>query len=699
DDGTDNDRDPHFPSNYNHVLAVGSINSIERKSYFSNFGISVDVFAPGESVLSTFPNNQYGRISGTSMSTPLVAGIAGLVKTLHPDFTVDQLREQLRVSAKSLDSANPQRAGKMGKGKIQALQALTVTGLPAIRVISSSFVDANGNGLIEPGESAELRTKFTNYLAPATNVQFTISTDDVLVSIKNGNASLAAMNTNDTTEVSFTFEVRDNLREGEVLPFIVDIRADNYTDRDVIDLIANPPQVLNHDTGPLQTSITSQGNIGFTGFADDSPGVGFVFNHDNYLFEGGLMIGTGVQTVSDCIRGADGQTQDDDFRPISLLSLISPGELADEEGEIVMVDSFATHPIGLKISQKSYAFKVEPFTDFVIFKYIVENLSAETQNNLYIGLFFDWDINEDAQDFARFDAMKNMGYALNSIDRPTQIAATKVLTAPGATSYRSINNPADIYGGTAGNGFTDLEKWNFLKDGIQTTTLDSTDVSTLTTTGPFNLAPGQSVEVAFAVIGANDMQQLVKNAELAQFLWDHNLIAILDTRPPVTTTNIFQNPAASQFAEIVVTADRTLQAPPGVDIWIDTDTTSLSMTKISPEGEAYKGSFEFTGSGTYTLRTRATALLNGQDSSQTRSFAVAEATPGLTTQLSTTDHKARLYIPGEAVQKKTYFLADAFKEETRDVYRFGPAKKFKVPLEIEIAYDPVLYRHPQKLFV
>ncbi len=684
-DGSSNDKQPHFPSNYNHVLSVGSIANFGRKSSFSNYGISVDVFAPGEFVLSTFPDNAYGHISGTSMSTPLVAGIAGLVKTLHPELTVDQLREQLRVTAQPLDALNPAFSGLMGKGKIQALAALTADSLPAVRLVSTRFTDASQNGLIEPGESITLLARFTNYLAPATDVQLTLTTDDPDVQIDQAGFQFPRIDPGDTLEAAFTFNIRRNLREGEILPFAVDISTANYHDRDLVELLANPPKVLDHTTEVLTTSITAQGNIGFTGFADSSPGKGFTFRGRNYLFEGGIMIGTDVQHVSDCIRGADGETQDDDFRAISLVSLIEPGNLADQEGEVVLVDSFATNPLGLEIAQKSYTYTSDPFNGFIIFKYIIENRRDAPLQNLWTGLFFDWDINSDAMDFARFDPRRNLGWAQDAKSNPGNLAGTRVLTAPGATSYRAVHNPDDIYGGPGRNGFTDSEKWHFLSDGIQRTSVDSNDVSTLTSTGPFDLAAGGKIEVAFAVIGGNSREEFFRNAELAQFLWDNGLIPQLSNRPAHTTTHVFQNPAASRYADIVVIADRSLKRAPAVSIAHGADTTQVAMERIVEEAEAYRGAYEFPGEGEYTIFTQSTALINGADTTQQRTFTVQVATGAQKVTLSTFDGSGRLRLPAHALRDTTFLLADVLPVDGDTVIRFGPPRRLERPAVVEMA--------------
>ncbi len=105
--GNDNDQFPHYPSSYDlpNIIAVAAMDRNDELASFSSIGLtSVDLGAPGEDIFSTFPANDYGSISGTSMATPHVSGAASLLDAGPFGLSSLEIKETLLFTADLLDS-------------------------------------------------------------------------------------------------------------------------------------------------------------------------------------------------------------------------------------------------------------------------------------------------------------------------------------------------------------------------------------------------------------------------------------------------------------------------------------------------------------------------------------------------------------------------------------------------------------------
>jgi hypothetical protein len=113
-----------YPAACDHVIAVGALESSDALAYFSNRGPAQDLTAPGVSILSTIPGG-YGKMSGTSMASPVVAGCASLVLAAHPGYSPSQVEQALKEGASDLGSAGFDN--DYGYGKVNAYAAVSGT--------------------------------------------------------------------------------------------------------------------------------------------------------------------------------------------------------------------------------------------------------------------------------------------------------------------------------------------------------------------------------------------------------------------------------------------------------------------------------------------------------------------------------------------------------------------------------------------
>jgi len=149
--GSNNDITPFYPATYgaDNIISVLAMNRFDQRAVFSNFGaLSVDVGAPGEDVLSTLPNNSYGLLSGTSMATPHVTGLVGLLKAQDPTRTARQIKNLILTGGVT----SPGTIGNVLTGRrIRADNSLTcVNRTLANRVAPTSTSVLTGTGTVIP---------------------------------------------------------------------------------------------------------------------------------------------------------------------------------------------------------------------------------------------------------------------------------------------------------------------------------------------------------------------------------------------------------------------------------------------------------------------------------------------------------------------------------------------------------------------
>nr|BDT28850.1 S8 family serine peptidase [Bacteriovorax sp. HI3] len=123
-ESNNNDSTPSYPANYDvsNVISVGSYTSAGARSSFSNYGVkTVHVTAPGSTILSTYKGS-YANLSGTSMATPHVSGVVGLLLSKEPGLTPAEIRERLiRTSTQTAKLKSSSLSG----GRVDAYRALT----------------------------------------------------------------------------------------------------------------------------------------------------------------------------------------------------------------------------------------------------------------------------------------------------------------------------------------------------------------------------------------------------------------------------------------------------------------------------------------------------------------------------------------------------------------------------------------------
>lgn len=148
--GNNNTTVQSYPGAYTNVYCVASVSSADVKSGFSNYGTWVDISAPGENIYSTTPSattGTYQTYSGTSMATPLVAGLAGLMLSKSPSMTQTDVLNCISSTAVNIytlaGNASYVTNSRLGAGRIEAFAAMncaaTFSAMPPVANFRAPF--------------------------------------------------------------------------------------------------------------------------------------------------------------------------------------------------------------------------------------------------------------------------------------------------------------------------------------------------------------------------------------------------------------------------------------------------------------------------------------------------------------------------------------------------------------------------------
>ena len=112
-----------YPASYSSVMSVAAVDSSRNRASYSQYNSQVEIAAPGSSVYSTYKNNSYATLSGTSMATPHVTGVAALVWSQFPTCSASRIRTALTATAQDRGTAG--RDVYYGFGIVRAQNAVS----------------------------------------------------------------------------------------------------------------------------------------------------------------------------------------------------------------------------------------------------------------------------------------------------------------------------------------------------------------------------------------------------------------------------------------------------------------------------------------------------------------------------------------------------------------------------------------------
>lgn len=297
-----------YPTGYNNILSVGSVQSNSRRSSFTNYGIRTDVYAPGTNIYATLPSNKYGNMSGTSMAGPVAAGLAGLVKALHPNWTPHQIMAQLRSTTDPVANVATEDIPKYF-GKINTLKALQANANNfadnKTKGMAISETDFDQNSIIDNYNEKTILLKLVNFLAPVSGVKLEFLAMDKFFDVVTSEIIVNGLTTLSESNVELKLKLNDlNPWYDGFARVLIKYTAEDYSDYQLLKI---PILIKTNNEFRLVKDILEEEDAAFYDVHSPSKGTvwavgksrgskrGIIYNTTaNQLFDGGAEALTGV---------------------------------------------------------------------------------------------------------------------------------------------------------------------------------------------------------------------------------------------------------------------------------------------------------------------------------------------------------------------------------------------------------------------
>jgi hypothetical protein len=553
--GNNNNDLAFYPAAYEYAFSVGSTDASDFKANFSNFGYTIDLVAPGDFVLSTWSGEGYLVSGGTSMSSPIVAGCAGIVHSAFPNLNSRQLAERIKMFSDTIDQLpfNTPWETRLGEGRLNLFKSLTQSGVPA-PVMHDITITDSGNGQFLPGDTISILGFVTNYLFPANSVILrNYSVDNYLEPLQN-NLDLGSLGTLETFDVNDEF-LRFVVAEDCPLNTQAAIRLEFESDgqiRNQYITISLHADFVNIQWNDISTSVGSKSLSAVSGNGL-LRGLGFQYNgNSDLLYECGLMVGLNDATVADNVRGSGGM--DSDFSIVERITRTAPFEGSTQQYGGSFQSSLVDFPIF--INQRVLADSSTGNRKFVILEYELINTTSQTFSNVVAGIFADWDLISAGQNGCGYDPITRIGFVNTLPD--TLFCGVQLLNYENATFYAIDNVPGGNGGFNLYDGFSNAEKNQVMRN-IRLNTgagANGTDVITIVSSPPINIAPSDTQTFAFALLTGNSSDELVQIGEAAEAFYISEGLPLTKKNLLESKLLVYPNPAQDRIYIQGITSDK-----------------------------------------------------------------------------------------------------------------------------------------------
>lgn len=542
--GNDNNERLFYPASYPYAVSVGATNNQDIKADFSNYGDRLDIFAPGDLILSTWTEGRYKRSGGTSMSSPLTAGCAAILRSAFPERSAQQILYQLKTSCDDLDliASNSNWEGKLGSGRVNLFRALSETDKRAVVLIEPEMKDS-GNQLFLPNDTLFLSGDFINYLAPAANVIASLESLTDNLEILNNQIDLGSMGSLETQSIAtnpFKVLIKPTNEFNQIARLRLTISADGDEVKQTFPLEINA-SFINLVHNNIKSSYGADGYIAPTG-DQFLRGLGMRLNDSpNYLFESGFMLSPDPSTVIDGVRGNPSNLNEWETNLRFEETETDYPNLVQFRGNMLSAIMGFPFSVNMRlIADSSIVNK-----GFITQVFEVENYSPIDFNDVRAGIFADWDIGNYSKNRSFYNPALKLSYVTEFMN-DSVFAGVQLLGNQPNSVYAIANQAGANVNIEMTDGFSTEEKYISLSyySPIAGAEGEGTDIITVSGSGPFSIPSGAKVNIAFAYHLATSESQLLEQANHARTFYNSIAEPLQLQSASNQDFSVFPNPAS-----------------------------------------------------------------------------------------------------------------------------------------------------------
>ena len=443
-----------------------------------------------------------------------------------------------------------------------------ITKVDAPFVVFESFITDDGNEQnLAIGDTVALYLYLKNYMDISSNLDVVLHSADGKLEMIDSLSDVVFTTKGEVKScyLPFRFVVNSNVSLNSKAEFKIDVTNGVDVWNDYFEIFINKDYVdvlINN----LDLSFNNYGRIGYTA---EGAGKGVIYKDGASLIrEMGVLVVIGKDDVL--------SYEDQELLTLELAVLDTTQILSSTGADFIvsgtLTDNYAVQPKGVTVEQTAYAWDTPNNEDYVIYEFVIKNLTEDDLDEIYVGVYSDWDIGDSNSNVTGFDVGKDIGYAFE----PGGLYGGVKALRTNKVNYYAFDK-SGIEGIDLSDDFNDAEEYESMTSGIAHVNV-SGDVANIISNGPYLVKSGDSLVVAFAILAGEDMNSLKNNAQYAALQYEKMRGITIDVGD-------FQNVSCNGLKDGLIDLSIDLGFPPYSVEWLhDLSITVPNVTNLDSGG-------------------------------------------------------------------------------------------------------------------